>query len=49
MTEFQGWLMLAMGAFLVASIMQHGGRTPEGRVFAVIGIILAGVGLMSAL
>ncbi|KKM17601.1 hypothetical protein LCGC14_1185260 [marine sediment metagenome] len=46
MTEFQGWLLLAMLAFMAAAIHDQGaGGDKPANTFTYIGIALAGVSL----
>ncbi|KKL98872.1 hypothetical protein LCGC14_1820160 [marine sediment metagenome] len=44
MTEFQGWLLLAMLAAIVAEISHHGDCTYDARLFGILslGFVLIG-------
>ncbi len=46
MTEFQGWLLLAMLAAMVAAMNQHDDHVLDARLFAVVSLILALTGFI---
>ena len=46
MTEFQGWLLLAMLAMIAGAISHHGGASISTVAFALIALIFGLVGVV---
>ncbi|KKM62039.1 hypothetical protein LCGC14_1525760 [marine sediment metagenome] len=46
MTEFQGWLLLAMLAAIVAESSQHGGSSTDTKFFGFLFVGFALIGIV---